>query len=232
MKYIKKLVSGLKEVYQSIRKLRIPPELMGVFLAVFNYVMLESYFSQNILKTRLIYTLANILIIYLVFVVLMIISKHVKVGLIIGNILFYVYMLSQYYIMKFRGAPWQFSDLNFSTVRGGTEVADSYSFNVDIALVYDLILTILLCLFVFLLNYQVIHYKRRIVHIVCLLLIFIIGEPRLEPALNDAIVTREVDFYCRKQPYQVLGNVLMFSMDAASGGIKKPDNYSIDEVKN
>lgn len=231
MKYIHKIVNEIKKTFLQVRKVNIPPEIMALLLTIVNYYMIESYFSDQVFKMRLRYTLENILIIYLVFVVLMIISKHVKVGLIIGNILFYIYMLSQFYIMKFRGAPWQLSDLNFGTVRGGTEVANAYSFNVDVALVYYLIYTIILCVVVLVLNFQTIHFKRRIVHSVLFITIFLVGVPRLEPALNQAIISHDVDFYSRKQPYRVLGQILMFSMDAASGGIKKPDHYSLNKVK-
>ncbi len=209
------------------------PFLFAVLQTVITYTVLELLFSGTLIKIRFTFILMNLGIILSIYLLcLFLCGNKCKLGFWIGNLFFFIYFIAQFYTMDFRGAPIQFSDFNWKTIIGGVAIVPNYTFSLYSEVIIAVIVLVSEWELIRAIRFSEVTFVQKIGNLIISFCIGIVIIPTLSPTYNIIVEKKEVDFYNRKSPYRQCGHLLMFCMDAASGGVQVPEHYSIETAEN
>lgn len=198
---------------------------MLAFLIPFISLFLIQVFSGNtIFDISLPILVVNYVFIFAVYLFIYIVTNKIRSTVIIGSIIFYLIGLTYYYILLFRGLAVVPTD--FYSIGTAISVTKGYKFEINLVILISIFLLFLIFTACKDLNYKF-KISRREKSLTTLLITSVTVI-----IINGNNFCGTVNLWKQEDAYKYNGVVVNFLMNMKYLKIEKPENYSLEKVKN
>ncbi|MEE3393865.1 MAG: LTA synthase family protein [Lachnospiraceae bacterium] len=214
------------------RALGIVVSLMGIPLSFYASEYIIRYDIDDIMLTGPVYFFLNLLIISFIYIVFLAITNSYKAAPIMLSVLLLVFSVINFFVFQYRGVPVMAAD--FAIVGTAAAVADSFSLSMNFSKLFCIYLVFLYIVFMHKFhNTKAFRLRYRIpftaLAATCVF-IYVSGF-----CYGDLLGENNLNVYLRMfRPmtcYQDYGTALALTRSINYSIVKKPDGYSLYEVK-
>lgn len=205
---------------------QINPYIFSIYLACISFWITNASTYSILTKEKLIFQIGNYLLHLIPFLLGCFLNKHYKIWGIIWIGVFSVYGLIQYYVFKFRGIIATFHDM--PNIKSAKEISVHYNFNMDVYIIFNLILlifTILVLIFGNITEHTIKHIIISESICVCICIMSICYVNFLYHHETILVGSTSISYSI---PYE--GNLINVYYDTVYNRIIKPKTYDTDTI--
>ena len=203
-------------------------------LALFLYAVSDGLVNTCFFfKARPLFILLGYMFYFIPVVIGAFLFKNPRIWYIAATVLVVAFSILQHYILLFRGSIFTVSD--FANIKSAFAIKSSYSFKIDIQIVFTILFTSAAIYGLMHINYSVISLKIRIASLISMICVVIFTVFALSRIYNSSSSRSGIyfgrTFLSTMSPTVSTGLALMFYYDSMYNILEEPENYDTAEAE-